>query len=145
MTRQELLSFVAVATAALLDVQVLRVGAFVELPPVTCTAKIKDSPMFIAALLGVMIITTGSICTGTVTSSPQAASPLNAAKLAVSNAFFREKKCILPPSFEVVEVTVATEHNTRRDALPVNAENTVLQVHRLTLSTRPRPVEINRR
>lgn len=110
-------SLTAVATAALLEVQVLSVGTAVELPPVTCTAKINDSPMFIAALLGVMITTTGLVCTGTVTSSPQAAKPPRAAKLAVSNAFFREKKCILPPSFEVVEETAGAEHNTQRDVL----------------------------
>lgn len=114
-TRQELPACVAVATAALLEVQEASVGAVVVLPPVTCTAKTNDSPMFIAALLGVMMITTGLTCTGTVTSSPHAARPLIAARLAVSNAFFREKKCILPPSFEVVGVTAATEHNTRRD------------------------------
>lgn len=106
--------FVAVATAELLDVQDARVAGDVELPPVICTAKVWTSPIFNAALPGVIKMTTGSGVTGTTTSSPQAAKPPRAAKLTVSNIFFREKKCIRPPSFEVVEVTDALSTNPRR-------------------------------
>jgi hypothetical protein len=46
--------FVAVAKAGLLDVQDARVGGVVVLPPVICTAKVWTSPMFNAALPGVI-------------------------------------------------------------------------------------------
>jgi hypothetical protein len=55
-----------------------------------------------------------------VTLSPQAVKPLIAARPTVINAFFREKNCIRPPSFEVVEVTAAPRRMPRHSALLSN-------------------------
>ena len=98
---------VAVATAALLDAQLAKVGGDVTLPPVIWKLNTALSPTLRLALGGDTVTNSeGATAGGTVTVSPQAPSATNAPRLAAINAFFGEKSCINPPLNEVVEVSV---------------------------------------
>ena len=67
------------------------------------------------ALGGVIETTTGaSGATGTVTSSPQAPSAVNAPRLKATSAFFREKSCINPPLTRSWRYLLAPGRDTHR-------------------------------
>jgi hypothetical protein len=100
-TVQLLPETVAVATPVAPEAHDASVG--VGSPPEICTESVAAAPGFSVTACGVMLMTTGADgATGTVTSSPQAAKTPTAARPNASDAFLREKKCIRPPSCEVV-------------------------------------------